>query len=416
MRSLSKRKNKQKFFAPVPVFGQLVSLIQQANIDHIIAHSLSDKHSKKMKTKNHLYLMLIAVITRLSSIRELCALILAHKKSLHQMGLSHIPKRSTISYVNKHRDSEVFERIYQHLYKRYRSVILDSMQSPILKRLGKRVVTDSTIVGLFSSVMRTTGRKAVNGKQKGGIKLHCTIENGMHVPKIHYISEATVNDQKGIEKMELERGVIYIMDRGYLNYEFFDKLDEKGVYYVCRMKENAVYERIEEKEIPDSSDAGIIKDEIIEKALKDGKKIRIRRVAYWDDVSKKTYEYATNLMDIEVDAIPLLYKSRWQIEITFRQLKQNFGIKYFLGDNENAIKIQIWCCLIANLLMTMIHKRVRERRKDIAFSNVASFVRLNIHSYVDVVKFLIEKIEDIEKILGEKINNRELQLSLFESG
>ena len=88
MRSLSKRKNKQKFFAPVPVFGQLVSLIQQANIDHIIAHSLSDKHSKKMKTKNHLYLMLIAVITRLSSIRELCALILAHKKSLHQMGLA----------------------------------------------------------------------------------------------------------------------------------------------------------------------------------------------------------------------------------------------------------------------------------------------------------------------------------------
>ena len=198
--------------------------------------------------------------------------------------------------------------------------------------------------------------------------MHMSIEEGISLPRLYYISEATVHDQKGMEKMKWEEGSIYVMDRGYLNYERFLQMDKQKIYFVSRLKENTVYKSIEEKDIPDNAHNGILKDEIIEKEIavgKDGQKevIRLRRVAYWDDEQKRCYEFVTNLMEIEVDYIPLLYKCRWKIELLFKRLKQNFMFRYFLGDNENAIKVQIWCCLIANLLMEVIFAKVKQKEK-----------------------------------------------------
>lgn len=268
---------------------------------------------------------------------------------------------------------------------------------PAILRIKKGVIIDSTIIGLFDNIMRNVGRNAINGKKKGGIKLHCAIEDVVNVPRIYYISEGTAHDQQGFKYLKLEEGNVYIMDRGYCNYERFDEMSRAGVYFVSRLKKNAKYKSI--KDIPNNSDNGIINDEIIEVKLKDNREIKLRRVVFWDDKEKRLFEFITNLMEIEVDYIPKLYKYRWQIEICFRQLKQNFQMKYFLGDNENAIRIQIWCTLIVNLLLMVIYNKVREKRK-IAFSNVVSFVRLNIHSYVDLIKFLEKPEKEIEEISG----------------
>ncbi len=202
------------------------------------------------------------------------------------------------------------------------------------------------------------------------------------MPRLYYVSEATVHDQKGMEKIEWEQGCVYVMDRGYLNYELFSKMNKRGIYFVSRLKENTVYKSVEEKDIPNNSHPGILKDEIIEKEIEnkqDGQKeiIRLRRVAYWDDEHKKCYEFITNLLEIEVDYIPLLYKYRWRIETLFRRLKQNFMFRYFLGDNENAIKIQIWCCLIANLLMEVIFGKVKQKEERRTYSQLVNFVRLH---------------------------------------
>ena len=384
-------KFKEKFFNPCPVFGQLVSLVRQANIERVIQKTEADKYSKKFKTKDQLYTMLVAVICQIKSLRDLCALFHVNIQKLNQLGLSVLPNKSTLSYVNKNRDYRVFESIYNYLRFYYWKVILDSRRCLIVKGLGKKItIIDSTVVGLFSSVMRNTGRYRIDGKKKRGIKLHMSIEEGISLPQLYYISEATVHDQKGMENIKWKKENIYVMDRGYLNYEQFLEMTNQDIYFVSRLKENTVYKSVEEKDIPDDAHNGILKDEIIEKEIttgKDGQKevIRLRRVAYWDDEQKRCYEFVTNLMEIEVDYIPLLYKCRWQIELLFKRLKQNFMFRYFLGDNENAIKVQIWCCLIANLLLEVIFSKVKEKRK--AFSHLVNFVRLHITSYIDLENY-----------------------------
>ena len=111
----------------------------------------------------------------------------------------------------------------------------------------------------------------------------------------------------------------------------------------------------------------------------------MRRIAFWDDENKRVFIFITNLFDIRADLVAALYKIRWQIELLFKQLKQNFPLRYFLGDNENAIKIQICCALIANLLLMVVQKNVKRKW---AFSNIVSFCRLQLFNYIHLFKFL----------------------------
>ena len=154
---------------------------------------------------------------------------------------------------------------------------------------------------------------------------------------------------------------------------------------------------IEENDIADNTDAGVLKDEWIAVEIKqEGKLIKtlqLRRIAYWDDENKRCFEFITNFKEINAGHIALIYKKRWQIELLFKQLKQNFPLKYFLGDNENAIKIQIWCTLIVNLLLTVIKKRLKRKW---AFSNLVSFCRLHLFNYIHLMRFL----ENPEKKIG----------------
>ncbi|WP_139125871.1 transposase, partial [Arcticibacter eurypsychrophilus] len=157
-----------------------------------------------------------------------------------------------------------------------------------------------------------------------------------------------------------------------------------------RLKENALYEGLEDLEIPESAADGYIKDEKIQIRYKDAQKkdqhVVLRRVAFYDPDKHKVIQFLTNIFDMETQQIGQLYKMRWQIELLFKQLKQNFPLKYFLGDNENAIKIQIWCTLIANLLFTIIKKQLKQK---ISFSNLVSFARqhlFNYHKLTDLIE------------------------------
>ncbi|MCK9180885.1 MAG: transposase, partial [Bacteroides sp.] len=158
--------------------------------------------------------------------------------------------------------------------------------------------------------------------------------------------------------------------------------------------------------------SGVLEDQIIEITVsEDGKsdKLKLRKVTYYDRVLKRKFEFLTNLFEMRADLIAAIYKLRWQIELLFKQLKQNFPLKYFLGDNENAIKIQIYCALIVNLLITVIQKQLK---RSWSFSNLVSFCRIHLFNYLHLMRFL----ENPEKDWLRKQQKLEMQSLFREQG
>jgi Na+/melibiose symporter-like transporter len=165
---------------------------------------------------------------------------------------------------------------------------------------------------------------------------------------------------------------------------------------------------LQQNEIEDNIHSGVLQDEIIELSVKEKdseSKLQLRKVVFYDRQPKRKFEFLTNLFEMRPDLIAAFYKLCWQIELLFKQLKQNFPLKYFLGDNENAIKIQIYCTLIANLLMTVVQKSLK---RSWAFSNLVSFVKIHLFNYIHLINFLENPEKDWRKIL-----TKEMQYDLF---
>jgi transposase len=179
---------------------------------------------------------------------------------------------------------------------------------------------------------------------------------------------------------------------------------------VTRLKDNAGYDAGEESDIPDGADSGLLKDE--ETVLyygENGKlKHRSRRIVYWDAENERLFEFITNNFDLPAEKLALIYRKRWQTELLFKQLKQNFPLKYFLGDNQNAIEIQIWVSMLANLLIALVRSKVK---RPWAFSNMVSLIRQQLMSYINICSFL----EDPEGAWRTIINKQKTkyQNSLF---
>ena len=164
---------------------------------------------------------------------------------------------------------------------------------------------------------------------------------------------------------------------------------------------------IKEFDLDDNTSDAVLKDELIE-VVKDQKSIEIRRVAYWDGQKQKVFEFITNNKDITPDKVADIYRHRWQIETMFKRLKQNFPLKYFLGDNQNAIEIQIWTALIIQLIMLVIKRRTQ---RSWVYSNMVSIIRLHLMTYIDLSKFLENPDEKWAKLTTKPPDH---QLNIFE--
>ena len=401
--------SKSTHFFGQSVFGQLISLIDFSKIDKITQKHHSDRYIKRFKTSDHLISMLFSSFSQCTSLREVAASMLGLKGKTEHFQLKHIPYRSTLSDANKRRSHKVFEDVYYSLLSENASLLSDSRQRYCWE--DRLEIIDSSTISLFKDILECVGRKASSGKRKGGIKVHTQINLQSSVPKLIWFSSARTHDKRFLKHVQLEKGKIAVFDKGYNDYKTFDEFTENGVFFVTRLKTNAAYSSIEENNIPKYIDDGVLKDEVIEVDIKENgrfqKTTQLRRIAYWDNENQRCFEFITNLYGMNPGHIALIYKKRWQIELLFKQLKQNFPLKFFLGDNENAIKIQIWCALIVNLLLSVIRKRVKRKW---SFSNLASFCRLHLFNYIHLIKFLENPEKDW---LKEKPTQLELE---FKSG
>jgi IS4 transposase len=211
------------------------------------------------------------------------------------------------------------------------------------------------------------------------------------------ITAAKVHDKNFLKELELISHSMVVFDRAYNYYMQFALWTEKQIFFVTRMKKNAVYTVIETVQEHEriKGKAMVIKEEIIEleyhpendkgkKITNQTKTLRLRKVSYQDEKNRH-YEFLCNNFEITAEEIAFLYKKRWGIELLFKKMKQNFQLHFFYGENVNAIYTQVWCTLIAQLLLTVIQKMAMTKK---AFSVVASLIRIHLISMLDVFELL----------------------------
>lgn len=374
--------NKSTNFSGQPIIKQLLKLLPSEIIDRTAKSHNSDRYYKRFKTYDHLVTMLYATLGGVSSLRELSTVLLACEGRIGHLNLKYFPKRSTLSDANKNRNSSVFASIYYSLYSKYASFLSDS--STLSLPVKHLKIVDSTTISLFSDILKGVGRNPINGRKKGGIKMHTMINALEDVPCLIRFSSAATHDHAFLKDLNLEEGSFVVFDKAYNDYLQYLQWTKDDIYFVTRQKDNAVYRTMEEFDLDDKTSDAVLKDELI-LVEKGEHKITIRRIAYWDNDKGKVYGFITNHLELEPDKIAAIYKHRWQIETMFKRLKQNFPLKYFLGDNQNAIEIQIWCGLIIQLLMLVIQRKTKRRW---AYSNMVSMVRFHLMTYIDLFKFL----------------------------
>jgi len=379
--------SKSNTFFGQPVFSQLINLLDKDKIDTLAKKSGSDHYCKKFNTFQHLITMVYGVTSGCNSLREMCSGIVSYGDKIAHCKFDYSPRRSTISDANKRRDYTVFEKIYEDLVKQYLPDLSDSQKQIVIDK--KAYAIDSTTISLFQPIFECVGRNPSNGKRKGGIKSHQKLDLQAGIPVKVYHSDAREHDSLFVQDQDVvHKNEIAVFDKAYNNYALFDKWNQQGIHFVTRLKNNARERFIEEKDLLEDTPDEVLRDADIALPYKDGegneKEAKLRLVSYYDPERKKAFYFLTNLFDEKTEIIALLYKKRWQVELLFKKIKQNFPLQYFYGENQNAIQIQIWCTLIALLLITYMKKQLT---KQWGFSSLISLLQKHLFTYAKFTDF-----------------------------
>lgn len=403
------KQSKDNFSSGHTIIAQLLSLIPKEIFKEVIEQEGSDRYYKKLKSTDHFIYMFYAVLTRNGSLREVCKNISFIAKSLIPFGIKQLPARSTLSDANRKRSHIFFQQLYLHLYVHYRI----SLKGNWLDIGGevdpeKVEVFDSTTITLFKAVLKGAGRNPLEGKKKGGAKVFTQMNLAEGVPNFICIRSAATNENVFLKVMQLQEFSIAVFDKGYNRYSCFEKWSRSNRYFVTRKKDNARYEVIRDFDCTHAPD--VEKDQVIQLKYRENgvsRTVEVRLVSYVDPQSGERLEFISNLMGHEALTIAQLYKNRWIIEVLFKQIKQNFELKYFLSDSENGIKIQIWVALILNLLFTVLHKKIKEAED---FSTMVMVAAKNLCSYVSLEKFLLNSEAYGKRIFQTELNKTQTEL------
>jgi len=371
-----------------PILSQVLSLIDKWDFKKLVKKKKSDHYYKAFKSWDHLVLMLFGILSRCDSMAESCEGLRAMSGKLNHLEMDKAPAKSSAGDGLRNRDNTFFEALYYELTERYKSFLSDS------RTLGLTVkelfIVDSTTIRLFSDILKGVGRNPKNdGKKKGGLKVHMLIDAVQSVGKFMKITAAKMHDKNFLKDIQVPEFSMLVFDKAYNYYQQFAEWTDKNIYFVTRQKSNAVYEVLEtiSETVLSKKQAGVLKEEAIQisyKIKKVIKTLKLRRICYQDEKGRQ-YVFICNNMIITSEEIALIYKKRWGIELLFKKMKQNFQLHYFYGENENAIRTQVWCTLIAQLLLTVLQKKAGTKK---AFSTIATLVRIHLISLLDVYELL----------------------------
>jgi hypothetical protein len=364
------------------LFSQLL-----AQVPREVFARLVDKHEAEYQAKGftcwaQLTAMLFCQLARTDSLRQICNGLAGCLGKLNHLGIQRGPSRSNLSYANANRPAALYEELFWTMLDRFRTHGKLGARQHKFRFKNKLLSFDSTTISLCLSVFPWAKFR----RAKGGVKAHVLLDHDDYMPSFVHISPARLHDARALSLLRLNANSILAIDKGYVDYAQFYRWTQQGVYFVTRMKDNAVYRVCKRQRVPHNRN--ILHDELI--ALT-GTLSRttcpclLRRIVVWDAENEREIVLLTNHLGFGATTIAAIYKERWQIELFFKLLKQNLKVKSFVGTTENAILIQIWTALIALLLLKWLHHL---SKADWSLCNLAAQLRLNLFTYRDLRDWL----------------------------
>jgi hypothetical protein len=343
--------------------------------------------------------MMFAQLTARSSLRDIVTCLHGQRSKLYHAGFRGNIARSTLADANEKRNYQIFEEFALHLISIARPLYASQSLGNDLSQTVYAI--DSTTIDLCLSLFEW----APATKGRAGIKLHTQLDLRGNIPTFILITESRVSDVSFLDDLPLEAGSFYVMDRGYVHFARLLRFTHAGAFFVTRAKNKMRYQVA--SALAPSDDAAVLKDECI---LLTGQFTHktyphvLRRIEFFDQTQQREFVFVTNNFELDASQIAALYKSRWQVELFFKWIKQHLRIKSFVGNSVNAVKTQIWIAVSTYVLVAIIKKRLQ--------------IEASLHSMLQVLSLtlfetapLIDLLKDIETESNEPEN---LQMGLFE--
>ena len=335
------------------VFAQLMDHLPMHTFRRTVARFGGDRWVKSFSCQEQFRAMAFAQLTYRESLRDIEICLSAQAGKLYHMGFREPVRRSTLADANETRDWRIYAEFAQRLIVQARKLYADEDLGLDLK--NSVYALDSTTIDLCLSVFpwahfRTT---------KSAVKMHTLLDLRGNIPSFIHISDGKLHDVNALDLLVAEPDAIYVMDRGYVDFARLHALHQAGAFFVTRAKSNMDAKRV--YSAPSDRTAGIICDQTI--ALVGAQTSRhypehLRRIRFKDPETGKTLVFLTNQRTLPAATICALYKSRWQVELFFKWIKQHLRIKKFYGTSENAVKTQIWIAVSVYVLVAIIKKRL----------------------------------------------------------
>jgi len=387
------------------IFSQLLQLFPRLEFEQAVKHHKAEYHARGFSSWGQFIAMLFCQLGRAHSLREICGGLASCEGKLKHLGVPDAPKKSTLAYANEHRPWQLYETVFHQLLGKCQAVVAKRGGKKKFRFKNKLMSLDASTVDLVLSLFDWAKFR----RTKGAVKLHLLLDHDGYLPSFAVITTGKISDITVARRMRFDPGTILVIDRGYIDYEWFVKLTLQGVFFVTRLKDSAVYEVVEERKVP--KNRNVLKDQIIffpgQSPADPSQEYFFRLVEIWDEEKEESIVFLSNNREFGATTIAAIYKDRWQVELFFKALKQNLKIKTFLGTSANAVLTQIWTALIAILVLKYLQLM---STFGWSLSNLVALLRQQLFVYRDLFAWLNNPFEGPPALAG--IEPKQLSLGL----
>lgn len=384
-----------------PVFAQLMQRLPMYDFLKCVTHYKGDYRNRSFSSYDQFLCMAFAQLTYRESLRDIVVCLNSMPTKLYHMGFRGHITRSTIAYANEHRDWRIFADFAQTLIQRARRLYLTDSFGAELDNMAYAL--DATVIDLCLSLFPWAQFR----KSKAAVKLHTLLDLRGSIPLWIYVTTGATHEVNLLDEMLFEPGAVYIMDRGYTDFQRLHAIHIAGAFFVIRGKRNARLKRLYSAPVDKSTGLRCDQTVILETYYSaHGYPEKLRRIKFYDKEENRQLIFLTNNFVLPALTIATLYKCRWQVELFFKWIKMHLRIKAFYGTSENAVKVQVWVAVCVYLLVIILRK---ELNLEMSPYSILQILSLSLFEKVPINQLLRDFKEQ------ENNFNHCNQLNLFDS-